>query len=89
MPCSLHSPAFPSWCDLPDIPKDAARRALSALHTLVRAELATVYSPAGSHGTRWNVWLEVTCRRLTLAEWTREWLASQTPETPENGGDVA
>lgn len=70
---------------VPGLDTVTAHRALSALRALVHSELATVYSPAGSHGTRYNVWLEVSWRRLTLAEWVAEWLAAQEP----SGGDAA
>ena len=83
---------FPRVTDLADTPGvDAydASRALSALYALCCAGLAKVYIPAGWHGTspqRWNVWLELTSRRVELTAWAREWLAAQAPE---NGGDAA
>ncbi len=95
---------FPAIADAVDEtatpPADAydASRALSALWALCCAGLAKVYIPAGWHEAsgarpqRWNVWLEITARRVELTAWVREWLATQepeTPETPENGGDAA
>lgn len=61
--------------DLPDLSLIEANRALEALRRMISIDIASVYTPAGSHGTRWNVWLDVTRRRLTLAEWAAEWLA--------------
>lgn len=82
---------FPRVADLAAMPGvDAydASRALSALYALCCADLAKVYIPAGWHGThpqRWNVWLEITARRVELTAWVAEWLASQEP----SGGDAA
>ncbi len=80
------SPAFPTWRDLSEIRKDDARAALNAFQALVHTDMATVYTAAGSHGTRWNVWLEASRSRQTLAEWARDWLAGQNPE---NSGGAA
>ena len=65
---------FPRPKDLPGIPPDEAMRALDALRRMTVIDVASVYTSAGSHGTRWQVWLDVTHRRLTLTEWADEWL---------------
>ena len=76
---------FPRASDLPaDIDTYAASRALSALWRLCDADVAKVYHPHMDH-TTWNVWLEITARRVELVAWVREWLASQEPE----GNDAA
>lgn len=85
---------FPAVADAVDAtatpPIDAydASRALSTLYALCWAGLAKVYIPAGWHNTqpqRWNVWLEITKRRVELTDWVKEWLASHEPE----GSDAA
>ena len=79
-------PTFPNVADLLNLAPADAERALAALRALVTAELADVYSSAGSDDTRWNVWLNVTWRRVPLRQWAAEWLVSQEPEGP---GDAA
>lgn len=77
---------FPTHKDLPNISRVDAERALSALRLLAQADLASVYTAAGSGGKRWNVWLELTRRRVELPTWAAEWIAEQNTPT---GGDAA
>lgn len=76
---------FPAVADATDAtakpPVDAydAMRALSVLWRLCGEGLAKVYRPHMDH-ERWNVWLEITARRVELRAWVREWLASQEQE---------
>lgn len=79
-------PTFPDHRALTNLSRDDAARALSALCTLVKAELADVYSAAGSNDTRWNVWLNITWRRAPLQEWAAEWDATWD-STPPDGPD--
>lgn len=68
---------FPRPKDVPNLPQADAERALEALRRMTVIDLASVHTGAGSHGshgTRWYVWLDITGRRLTLAEWAAEWL---------------
>lgn len=81
-------PTFPSMADLPNMAPADAERALAALRALVTAELADVYSSAGSDDTRWNVWLNITWRRVPLREWASEWVKTWHSDPPE-GGDAA
>jgi hypothetical protein len=76
-------PEFPNVADLPNLAPADAERALAALRALVTAELADVYSSAGSDDTRWNVWTNVRWCRIPLRQWVAEWLASQEPDGPE------
>ena len=78
-------PTFPATKDLlkdlPDLPSAEAERALDALRRMISVDIASVYTSAGSHDTSWQVWLEVTRRRLTLAAWASEWLAKHPKPT--------
>ena len=65
---------FPSAADIPALASADAQAALDALHRLAAADLVTVYTAAGSHDTRWQVWSELQGRRFTLAEWAAQWL---------------
>ena len=60
--------------DLPSIPPAEAERAIEALRRMTTIAIASVYTSAGSNHTRWQVWLDITRRHLTLAEWADEWL---------------
>lgn len=92
----LRKADFPAVGDLADVPGvDAydAVRALSVLWRLCRDGLAKVYIPAGFHGNgtdpqHWNVWLEITARRVELRAWVREWLASQEDSQDGQEGEV-
>lgn len=77
IPFMQHRPEFPSAADLPNLSPDDAQRALAVLRTLVANDLADVYSSAGSHDTRWNVWSNIRWCRIPLQEWAAEWLTSQ------------
>ena len=66
---------FPSAADIPALASADAQAALDALHRLAAADLVTVYTAAGSHGTRWQVWSELQGRRFTLSEWAAQWIA--------------
>lgn len=87
---------FPTVDDLPDLECYDAARILSVLWRLCHAQVAEVYTrpyAPQDERPRWNVWLEITQRRVELATWAREWLASQELEeegsdSPE-GGDAA
>lgn len=81
-------PEFPSVGDLPNLSKEDAEQALTALRVLVKHELADVYTSAGSHDTRWNVWLELTRRRVPLQEWAAQWIQAWHG-TPPTGGEAA
>ena len=82
-----HDP-FPRPKDLPGIPPSEAARALDVLRRMTIIDVASVYTSAGLHGTRWQVWLDVTRRRLTLAEWATEWLAKHpAPTSPTSRAD--
>lgn len=81
-------PTFPDYRNLTNLSRDDEERALAALRTLVDADLATVYTAAGSNDTRWNVWSETQRRRIPLAQWAAEWLAAQDHLSPL-GGDAA
>ena len=87
IPFMQHRPEFPGVTDLPNLSRDDAQRALEALRRLERAELADVYSSAGSNDTRWNVWINLSWRRVPLQEWAAQWLAEQ--DTTPTGGDAA
>lgn len=65
---------FPRPTDLPGIPPDEAARALEALRRMISIDIAKVYTARGPKGWYWQVWLDITWRRLTLAEWADEWL---------------
>ncbi len=82
-------PTFPSHKDLTNLSRDDAETALAALRVLVARELASVYTSAGSNETRWNVWMELTRRRIPLAEWATTWLETWRENTPPPGGDAA
>ena len=84
-------PEFPSVADLPNLSREDAQRALAALRILVDAELAGVYSSAGSYDTRWNVWLNLTWRRVPLQEWAADWIETwhNNQPNPSTGGDAA
>lgn len=100
-PCMPHQqkrPEFPSTDDLCNLSLDEARQALAALRVLVDLELADVYTSAGSNDTRWNVWLNVTRRRVPLPEWAAEWVETwysgrspddTPPDDGPDGGDAA
>lgn len=81
-------PSFPTHEHLTHLSRDDAERALSALRVLVKHDLADVYSSAGSNDTRWNVWMHLTRRRIPLAEWATQWLATWH-SNPPTGGDAA
>lgn len=79
-------PTFPTHENLTHLSRDDAERALSALRVLVKHELATVYTGAGSHDLRWYVWLELTRRRVPLPEWAAEWVKTFYPPTDDTDG---
>lgn len=78
---------FPTVADatdeaaIPSVDAYDASRALAALWRLCEADLAKVYRAHLDH-IHWQIWLEVTQRRVELRAWVREWLASQE----QNGG---
>lgn len=77
-------PDFPSTDDLCNLSLDDAQLALDALRILVKMELADVYTSAGSNDTRWNVWLNITGRRVPLPEWAAEWCETWHRTTPRH-----
>lgn len=84
--------SFPTWRDLaPVIPsRDEVERALEQLRQVVEAGLADIYTAAGSHGDRWNIWFERPAwrlpeQRVELLEWATVWLDVQRPPA---GGDA-
>lgn len=81
-------PTFPDHRNLTHLSRDDAETALAALRVLVKRDLATVYTGAGSHDLRWYVFLNLSMRRLTLAEWAEQWLATWH-NNPPTGGDAA
>ncbi len=81
-------PTFPTHKDLTHLSRDDAERALSALRVLVKRELATVYTSAGSNDTRWQVWMELSRKRVPLQQWASDWLATWY-NNPPTGGDAA
>lgn len=81
-------PTFPTHENLTHLSRDDAERALSALRVLVKHELASVYTGAGSHDTRWYVWMNLTRRRVPLEEWATVWLETWY-SNPPTGGDAA
>lgn len=83
-----HRPQFPSVADLPNLSPADAEQALSALRALVQAELADVYTAAGSHDTCWNVWLNVTWRRVPLGEWAAQWITERDTLTATDGKEA-
>ena len=76
---------FPQSKDLPGVPPAEAERALDALRRMTVIDIASVYTAHGSYGTRWQVWLDITQRRLTLAEWADEWLTKHPRPTIGEG----
>jgi hypothetical protein len=86
IPFTQHRPEFPSVADLPNLAQEDAWHALAVLRTLVESGLADVYSSAGSNNARWNVWLNLSWRRVPLQEWAADLMEHPTP--PE-GGDAA
>ena len=66
---------FPAAADIPALASADAQAALDALHRLAAADLVTVYTAAGSHDTRWQVWSELQRRRFTFGEWAAQWIA--------------
>ena len=74
-------PTFPSTDDLCNLSLDDARAALSALKFLVESDLANVYTSAGSHDTRWQVWSEMQRRRIPLADWAARWVEIRNQES--------
>jgi hypothetical protein len=78
-------PPFPRPKDIPDLPQADAERALETLRRMTVIDLASVYTAAGSHGSRWYVWLDITGRRLTLAEWAAEWLKNHPQQQQQEG----
>ena len=87
IPFMQHRPEFPSVADLPNLSPADAEWALTALRALVKAELADVYSSAGSQDTRWNVWLNVTWRRVPLGEWAAQWIAERDTLMASESGE--
>lgn len=85
IPGMQRRPEFPSTDDLCNLSLDDARAALVALRALIDAELADVYSSAGSHDTRWNVWLTISRRRVPLPEWAAQWITER--DALLTGGD--
>ncbi len=81
-------PTFPTHKDLCNLSRDDAETALAALRVLVARELASVYTSAGSNDTRWNVWMELTRRRIPLQEWAAQWIETWNANPP-TGGDAA
>ena len=66
---------FPAAADIPALASADAQAALDALQRLWVSGLVTVYTAAGSHGTRWQVWSNLQWRRFTLSEWAAQWIA--------------
>jgi hypothetical protein len=89
IPFMQQRPEFPSVADLPNLSPADATRALAALRCLVDAEQADVYSSAGSHDTRWNVWDNAAWRRVPLGEWATQWLAEHDGDSTPPGGGAA
>jgi hypothetical protein len=71
--------------DLPDVSVIEANRALEALRRHIVIDVARVYIAHDSHGRYWQVWLDVTQRRMTLAEWATEWLARHPQQQSQEG----
>ena len=78
---------FPAAADIPALASADAQAALDALHRLAAADLVTVYTAAGSHGTRWQVWSELQRRRFTLSEWAVQWIAHRDAYDGEMADD--
>ena len=80
-------PTFPDHRNLTNLSRDEAELALAALRVLVKHELVKVYTGAGSHDTRWYVWLELSRRRVPLQDWASEWIATWRANPPRPNGD--
>ena len=78
--------AFPTADDLCNLSLDDANDALAALRVLAEYDLVTVYSPAGSNNTRWNVWSNLQWRRIELADWAAQWCAYRDAYDAEQRG---
>lgn len=88
---------FPDHRALTNLSRDEAERALAALRLFVLNGIASVYTSAGSRGQSWQVWLEISRRRMPLPEWAAHWLEMHgditppppPPPSPEGPGDAA
>lgn len=80
-------PTFPTASDLPHLTPAEARAALEQLRRICKRGAAEVYTAAGSHDTRWNVWLPRTNQRIELQRWASEWLVTwRKPGSPDDDG---
>lgn len=84
--------SFPTWRDLAPVimSREESEQAIEQLRQVVEAGLAEVYTAAGSHGNRWNIWFERPAwllpeQRVELLKWAAAWLDAQ--HHPE-GGDA-
>ena len=89
IPTQQKRPEFPSTDDLCNLSLDDAKRALAALRVLVDADLADVYSSAGSDDTRWNVWSNIQWKRTPLPEWAAQWVEAWHQNIPPDDGGTA
>ena len=78
--------AFPTADDLCNLSLDDANDALVALRVLAESDLVTVYTSAGSNGTRWQVWSNLQWRRFPLADWASRWCAYRDAYDAEQRG---